>query len=59
MKLNELQYGNPDRSNLVYLQKQSFLDGLLTELQNYPFPPNESNTTRDEILELLLKIASF
>jgi hypothetical protein len=53
MELNALQYGNPDRSNQAYLQKESYLDTLLTELQNYPFPPNESEQTKEEILELV------
>lgn len=53
MELNKLQYGNPDRSNNVYLNKESYLDGLLTELKNYPFNPNDSEATRGEILELV------
>lgn len=53
MELNKLQYGNPDRSNNVYLNKETYLDGLLTELKNYPFNPNDSEATRGEILELV------
>lgn len=53
MELNKLQYGNPDRSNNVYLNKETYLDGLLTELKNYPFNPNDSEATRGEVLELV------
>lgn len=53
MELNALQYGNPDRSNKQYLQKESYLDGLLPELTNYSFPPNDSEATKEELLELV------
>lgn len=53
MELNQLQYGNPDRGNQTYLNKESYLDSLLPELINYPFPANDSQDTRSEIMELV------
>jgi len=53
MELNELQYGNPDRSNKDYLSKESYLDSLLPELKNYPFYANDSTETKEEIMELV------
>lgn len=51
--VNELQYGNPDRRNNIYLQTESYLDSLLDELTNYPFPKNDSDETKAEIQELI------
>lgn len=53
MELNELQYGNPDRSNKDYLSKESYLDSLLPELKSYPFYANDSTETKEEIMELV------
>lgn len=53
MELNQLQYGNPDRSNKSYLSKENYLDSLLPELQNYPFYANDSTETQEEIMELV------
>lgn len=51
--VNDLQYGNPDRRNNIYLHTESYLDSLLEELTNYPFPLNDSEETKAEIQELM------
>lgn len=51
--LNQIKYGNPTDTLYAELQTASSLDSLLDDLKQYPFPPNESETTQDEIRELL------
>ncbi|MBM3201305.1 MAG: hypothetical protein FJZ56_02730 [Chlamydiae bacterium] len=53
MHINELQYGNPDRNHFYYLNKTTYLDTLLPELQSFPFPANDSEETKAEIQELI------
>lgn len=51
--MNNIRFGNPTDALLVELQSKSSLDSLLDELKQYPYPPNESETTQDELRELL------
>jgi hypothetical protein len=51
--LNNIRYGNPTDSVYAELQTASSLDSIIEDLKQYPFPPNESETTQDEIRELL------
>jgi hypothetical protein len=51
--LNNIRYGNPTDSVYAELQTASSLDSIIDDLKQYPFPPNESETTQDEIRELL------
>lgn len=53
MQLNELVFGNPNRQHLHYLQSKNYLDSLLNELSSYPPPSNESETTTNELKELV------
>jgi hypothetical protein len=50
--VNEITYGNPTDNFLPYLQKGEF-DFVFEGLKNYPFPQNGSDTTKDEIRELI------
>jgi hypothetical protein len=49
MQVNELRFGNPNRSLLAYLKTENYLDSLLPELSSYPPPENDSQETIQEI----------
>ena len=49
MRLDELEYGNPNQDQLVYLQKESYLDYLFNELSLDTFPLNSSDATIEEL----------
>ena len=51
--LNEVTYGNPNDIYLPYLKSGGEYESLYEGLKNYPFPPNDSEATKDEIRELL------
>jgi len=51
--LNNIKFGNPTDVVYAELQTASSLDSIVEDLKQYPFPPNESETTQDEIRELL------
>jgi len=48
-----LAYGNPNRTYLPYLIKETFLDSLLSELYSYSYPDNNSQEVIDEINQLI------
>ncbi len=50
--MNNIAYGNPLDSYLPYLKKGNY-DSLFPELSKLPFPPNDSEATKDEIRELI------
>jgi hypothetical protein len=52
MDLNKIAYGNADRRELDLLQTENYLDVCFTDLTQYSFPPNDSETTRAELNEL-------
>jgi hypothetical protein len=51
--LNNIRFGNPTDNIIMELQKSNPLDDVLEELKQYPYPSNASETTQDEIRELL------
>jgi len=53
MLINELVQGNANREELLLLQSESYLDQCFTELTHYLFPPNDSETTKAELNELV------
>lgn len=53
MQVNELRFGNPNRSNLVYLKTENYLDSLLPELSSYPPPANDSEEAYQEIHQII------
>lgn len=52
-QLDFITYGNPFDVFIPYLKEDKGFDFLLKELKEYPFPPNSSEATKDEIRELL------
>jgi hypothetical protein len=48
-----LAYGNPNRTYLPYLKKETILDSLLSELYSYTYPDNNSQEVIDEINQLI------
>jgi hypothetical protein len=49
----ELIFGNPNRRLYLFLKQESYLDSLLTELESYPPPSNDSPEIQNEIHELI------
>lgn len=47
-----LTYGNATRDLIPFLQTETFLDSLLSELYSYPYPDNNSQEVIDEINKL-------
>jgi hypothetical protein len=50
--LDEIIYGNPTDDFLPYLRKGGY-DYVYEELKEYPFPPNSSESAKDELRMLL------
>lgn len=48
-----LSYGHPNRSILPYTIEKNYLDSLIPELNNYPFPDYNSQEVVDEINTLI------
>ncbi len=48
-----LPFGNPIRSVLPYFKRETFLDSLIPELSNYPYPDNNSQEVIDEVNKLI------
>jgi hypothetical protein len=53
MNLDEITYGNPDRTQLQFINKESYLDYLFEELSQYTFPVNSSQATKEELNTLV------
>jgi hypothetical protein len=53
MQVNELRFGNPNRSHLVYLKTENYLDSLLPELSSFPPPENDSQQAYQEIHQII------
>jgi len=51
--IDKIHYGNPTDNILPELQKTSSFDSILDELKRYPYPSNSSETTQDELRELM------
>lgn len=51
--IDNIRYGNPTDNVLEALQSKGLLDSVLDELKQYPNPSNSSETTQDELRELL------
>jgi hypothetical protein len=51
--LREVTYGNPNDIYLPYLKEDGGYNFLYESLKDNPFPPNDSEATKDEIRELL------
>lgn len=53
MQVNELRFGNPNRTHLVYLKTENYLDSLLPELSSFPPPENDSQKAYQEIHQII------
>ena len=53
LSLNNITYGNPNSSHKKALSKTCLVDSLFEELTKFPFPENESDTTKQELNELV------
>ena len=53
LSLNSITYGNPNLSHKEALSKTCIVDGLFESLTKMPFPENESDTTKQELNELV------
>ena len=53
LNLDALSYGNISREDLPFLNEQTYLDALFSELTTYLFPKNSSNTCKEELNELV------
>lgn len=52
MEISEIKYGNPNVIQNEFLSRETYLDSLLSDITNYPFPKNEV-VIRDELNELV------
>jgi hypothetical protein len=53
MQVNELRFGNSNRTILVYLKTENYLDSLLPELSSFPPPENDSKEVYQELNQLI------
>jgi len=53
MQVNELRFGNSNRTNLVYLKTENYLDSLIPELSSFPPPENDSEQVYQELNQLI------
>lgn len=53
MQVNELRFGNSNRSILVHLKTENYLDSLIPELSSFPPPENDSEQAYQELNQLI------
>jgi hypothetical protein len=53
LNLDALAYGNISREDIDFLNEQTYLDALFSELTTYSFPKNSSNTAKEELNDLV------
>ena len=51
--LNSLAFGNPNRTQVIYLNQETFLDSLFKELSSHPYPSNDGEEVNNELSTLL------
>lgn len=56
ISLNSITYGNPDLKTKKILAQKCLVDDLYPKLINFPFPTNESDSTKQELNESIEKI---
>lgn len=59
MELNDLSFGNPIREHLIYLKSENYLDSLFNELSSFPYPSNNSDTSTQELNQLVDYLNTF
>jgi hypothetical protein len=53
LNIDTLTYGNICREDISFLNEETFLDTLFSEFTSYPYPKNSSNTSKEELNELV------
>lgn len=53
LNIDNLSYGNICREDIEFLNQETFLDVLFSELTSYSYPKNSSNTSKEELNELV------
>lgn len=53
LNLDALVYGNICREDIDFLNEQTYLDVLFSELTTYSFPKNSSNTCKEELNDVV------
>ncbi len=51
--INDVAFGNLNRGYLSYFNTETYLDSLVEELKNYPFPQNDNEQTKKELDDLI------
>lgn len=51
--LNNITYGNPNLNQMEVLKKTCLVSNLFPKLKEYPFPENDSDSTKQELNELV------
>lgn len=59
MNLDEVGYGNPTLDNTKAINQTSFLDELFGELTAFTYPQNTSESTKDELNQIVKNIDSL
>jgi hypothetical protein len=53
MNLDLITYGNPTEEQLPYFNKETYLDVLFKELTSFSFPKNSSDSTKEELNQIV------
>ena len=53
LSLNNITYGNPNYNQKKALLEICLVDSLFPKLKNFPFPENESDSTKQELNEIV------
>lgn len=53
MNLDLITYGNPTEEQLPYFTEESYLDVLFKELTSFTFPKNSSDSTKEELNQIV------
>jgi hypothetical protein len=54
--LNEITYGNPTNRQRDKIKEVGLVDDLFSELKQFPYPKNNSDTTKQELNSLVKKV---
>lgn len=53
LSLNNITYGNPTQRHRELMLNKCLVDDLFTQLKDFPFPENDSDSTKQELNELV------
>lgn len=57
MTLDSIGYGNPTNENLRWLNQETYLDSLFSDLTQFTFPRNSSEATKEELNQLVYNLS--